>query len=188
MEQINEEIKISDGQTEQIPPLAESLPEVSPADLQAGCPMTATSDTYTREEFSAVFNDFLTFLKSPDTSIDTFEAIRSQGQELAAGKIYEMADKYSFLHWIIDRRTAFLHDMALISVFIGCETQAIVYNWTNISLKEKITTWLKSKFKQRIQAAQQQPKSAKRFGWGFLGRRDPERPQKPESLPENSAE
>ncbi len=177
----NEEIQLTDGQTENLPEVPE---EGSSSDqlnaLPAGCgEMTICDDRYyTKGEFEAAFNEFLIFLKSPQTSQDTFESLRAQGQMLAAGKIYQMAEKYRFMRWIIDRRTAIVHDFALIGIFCACETNAIVQNWTGISLAEKGKIWLRQKIQQR--AAQQQA-AGKRSGWAFLGRRGAEKQPKPES-------
>ena len=109
---------------------------------------------------------FLTFLKNPATAADTFETVRAQGQSLAAGKIYEMANKYKWLNWLIDRKTRLLHDALLIAIFATTETNAIVLNWTGISLIEKGKIWLKSKVRARAAASQ-----GKRSVWGFLAPR-----------------
>lgn len=177
----NEEIQLTDGQTQDLPTLPEEMSsqsgELSPNG--SGVMTTSPDDNYySQGEFEAAFNEFLIFLKSPQTSLDAFETLRAQGQSLAAGKIYKMAEKYKFLRWIIDRRTAVVHDFALIGIFTACETNAIVQNWTGISLAEKGKIWLRNKIKQR----QEQQASGKRRGWGFLGRRDAEKQPKPENL------
>ncbi len=183
MTENNEEIQLTDGQTQDLPTLPD-IPD-SPQDpelLYNGSGTTTISpeadNYYSQGEFEAAFNEFLIFLKSPQTSLDAFETLRAQGQSLAAGKIYKMAEKYKFLRWIIDRRTAVVHDFALIGIFTACETNAIVQNWTGISLAEKGKIWLRNKIKQR----QEQQASGKRRGWGFLGRRDVEKQPKPENL------
>ena len=181
MIQNNQEIELTDGQTEDIPEVTESQSQET--GLPIGCgEMTTLSEEddryYSQGEFECAFNEFLIFLKSPQTSLDTFESLRAQGQTLAAGKIYNMAQKYSFLRWMIDRRTALVHDLTLIGIFCACETNAIVQNWTGISLAEKGKIWLKSKIQQRVQAQQA---SGKRSVWGFLARRDAVKPQKPEN-------
>lgn len=180
-EQTSEEIQLSDGQTDNLQPLPEN-PAAESSDL-AGLPLgsgamtTPTDDRYySQGEFESAFNEFLIFLKSPQTSLDAFETLRAQGQSLAAGKIYQMAQKYRFLRFLIDRRTQLLHDFALISIFASCEANAIVYNWTGISLAEKAKIWLRGKIKQR---AEQVQKSGKRSVWGFLARPAVEKPQKP---------
>lgn len=144
--------------------------------LGSGATTTIDDRFYSKGEFESAFNEFLTFLKSPQTSLDTFETLRAQGQSLAAGKIYEMAQNYRFLRFLIDRRTQLLHDFALISIFASCEANAIVYNWTGISLAEKAKLWLRGKIKQR---AEQVQKSGKRSAWAFLARPAAEKPQKP---------
>lgn len=174
----NEEISLSDGQADNLQPLPEMSEAINPAALPGGCSETMTIDEryYTQGEFESAFNEFLTFLKSPETSLDAFESLRAQGQSLAAGKIYKMAQNYRFLRFLIDRRTQLLHDFALISIFASCEANAIVYNWTGISLAEKVKIWLRGKIKQRAEQAQM---SGKHSVWGFLGRRAVEKPQKP---------
>ena len=177
-----DEIQLSDGQTENLPPLQETpqQDEAAAAGLPTCSEMMTTNDDryYTQGEFESAFNEFLSFMKNPQTSLDTFEALRAQGQSLAAGKVYKMAQNYKFLRFLIDRRTQLLHDFALISIFIGCETNAIVFNWTGISLAEKAKIWLKGKIKARQQAAQA---AGKRSVWGFLGHRGAEKQQKPEN-------
>lgn len=182
MEQtITEEIKPSDGQTDNLQPLPEmpAAENTGLADLPRGSgEMTTPIDDryYSQGEFESAFNEFLIFLKSPQTSLDAFETLRAQGQNLAAGKIYKMAQNYRFLRFLIDRRTQLLHDFALISIFASCEVNAIVYNWTGISLAEKAKIWLRGKIKQR---AEQVQKSGKRSVWGFLARPGAEKQPKP---------
>ena len=184
---MTEEIELTDGQTQDLPETPETSQfqdQTAAVGLPNGSPTMMMNDDryYSQGEFESAFNEFLIFLKSPQTSLDTFEALRAQGQQLAAGKVYEMAQKYRFLRFLIDRRTQLLHDCALIGIFAACETNAIVYNWTGISLAEKAKIWLKSKIKAR--AAQTE---GKRKGWGFLGRLGAEKPQKPGSSPESLA-
>lgn len=166
--QESQEIQLSDGQTDNLPPLPEisQAPEDRPGDSLPSSSATTTNNDglYTQGEFESAFNEFLTFLKSPETSVNAFEALRAEGQALAAGKIYQMAQDYKFLRWIIDRKTRLFHDMALIGLFVSCETNAIIQNWTGISIFEKGKIWLKEKIKAR------QAQAAKRKGWGFLGR------------------
>lgn len=182
----NQEIQLSDGQTSDIP-APELLPEIPDSNSQtsqnaAFLPTSSTttnSGNYNRDEFAAQFADFLAFLKNPQSSADTFEALRAEGQELAAGKIYDMACRYKWLNWLIDRRTRLFHDMALIGIFAATETNAIVYNWTGLSLAEKGKIWLKSKIKARAAQAQSQ---GKRSVWAFLGLRGAEKQPKQENL------
>lgn len=184
MTQETEELQLTDGQTQDLPEVTEISQHGSPEDsLLSSSSMTMTPKIeedgyYSQGEFETAFNEFLTFLKSPQVSLDAFESMRAKGQSLAAGKIYNLANKYSFLRWMIDRRTALFHDFCLISIFAACEANAIVMNWTGISLAEKGKLWLKSKIKARQQAAQA---SGKPKGWGFLGRRVAEKQPKPEN-------
>lgn len=184
-QELQEELTLSDGQTEGLPDLDRlQNTQAETVGLQTFS-QTATSDRYyTKEEFQGCFSDFLTFLKSPQTSADAFEALRAEGQQLAAEKVFEMAQNYKFMRFLIDKRTRLMHDMAVIGLFMGCEANAIVYNWTGISLFEKGKIWLRGKIKQRAQAVQSQ---GKRSVWGFLARRGAEKQPKPESSQETSA-
>lgn len=174
-----EEVTLSDGVTDNIPPLPEQQPEVAPVDFSADfSPTMTTSNFYSPEEFAKNFADFLDFLKNPATATDAFETLRAEGQSLAADKVYNMATKYKWLNWLIDRRTRLLHDAALLSLFVAVESNAIIVNWTGISIFEKGKLWLKNKIKQRQTA---QATSGRRSVWGFLGRQAVEKPQKQES-------
>lgn len=140
--------------------------------------MMTNNDYYTAEEFDGAFNEFLTFLKDPNTAVDCFGSINDKGRKLASKRLYEMANKYRFLRFLIDKKTHFLHDSALICFWAAIETNTIVANWTGINLAGKIKLWLKAKIKA------QQEKSAsqgKRNVWAFLGRQGAEKQQKQES-------
>ena len=179
------EMQLSDGQTANLSPLdiQDNLnsQQAGLENLPNGLPeMTTRSKYYTQEEFAKQFDDFLTFLKSPQTSADTFEALRAEGQGLAAAKIFEMAQKYKWLRFIIDRRSQIVHDAVILSIFAVTETNAIVYNWTGISIIEKGKIWLKGKVKKRVEQAKT---SGRRGVWGFLARRGAEKqPKQDQSL------
>jgi hypothetical protein len=142
--------------------------------------MTMISDDryYSKDEFEQVFKSFFDFLKDPAAAGDCFGTIEEKGRNLAAGRVYEMAQKYRWLNWLIDKQTAVLHDMALISIWAAVETNTIVLNWTGISLFQKVQVWLKSKIRLK---AEQAAKEGRRSVWGFLGRRAPEKQQKQEN-------
>ena len=172
------EVILSDGQTDNIP-----QPETIQFsdERQNGLPpmMTTTNNRfYSQEEFADVFKGFFEFLENPQTAGDVFGTIEDKGRNLAAGRVYEMAQKYRWLNWLIDRETAVLHDCALISIWTAVETNKIVLNWTGVSLFGKFQLWLKTKIKSK---AEQAAKEGKRSAWGFLARRAAEKQQKPES-------
>ena len=149
--------------------------------------MTTNNARYfSEDEFQREFDEFLTFLKNPQTATDTFETLRAEGQTLAAAKIYNMATKYKWLRFIIDRRTQVIHDALVLSIFAVTETNAIVYNWTGISIIGKFKIWLKGKVKQRAEVAQQQGK--RRSVWAFLARQGAAKQQKQETSSETSNE
>ena len=180
------ELQLSDGQTD-------SLPDLQPANLNSqenadllqtsySEMMTSDSRYFSRDEFATEFNNFLAFLKNPATATDTFETLRAEGQELAAEKIYNMACRYKWLKFLIDKRAQVVHDVLVMSIFAVTESNAIVYNWTGISLIEKGKIWLRGKVKQRAQQAQT---SGKRSVWGFLARRGAEKAQNQENSSES---
>ena len=175
---IPEEVILSDGQTDNIPsPETSQFSDVQPNGLQPMM-MTNSDRYYTQDEFKDVFKSFFEFLENPQTAGDVFGTIEEKGRNLAAGRVYEMAQKYRWLNWLIDKQTAVLHDCALISIWAAVETNTIVLNWTGISLFQKVQIWLKSKIKTK---AEQAAKEGKRSVWGFLGRRAAEKQQKPEN-------
>lgn len=173
-----QEVQLSDGQTEAIP---EADPiQFSDARLHGLQQMTTTINSryYTQEEFEHVFKDFFDFLKDPKAADDVFCTIEEKGRNLAADRVFEMAQRYKWLNWLIDKQTAVLHDFMLISIWAAVETNAIILNWTGVSIFEKVQIWVKLKIKTK---AEQAAKEGKRSVWGFLGRRAAEKQQKQES-------
>lgn len=172
-----EEVQLSDGQTDSI-----QQPESQFSDaLPNGLPQMMTTNNgryYTKEEFEQVFKGFFDFLKDPTAAGDVFGTIEEKGRNLAAGRVFEMAQRYKWLNWLIDKQTAVLHDCALISIWAAVETNTIVLNWTGVSIFQKVQIWLKSKIKTKAEQAAQE---GKRSVWGFLGRRAAEKQQKPEN-------
>ena len=177
------EMQLSDGQTTDLPEYLEQPEDGSFQNFGAMNPTNnAGSRYYTEEEFNQVFGDFMAFLKNPEVATDMFGNIHEKGQRLAAGKVYEMASKYKFLRFLIDRQTQVLHDMLLLGIWAACETEAICMNWTGISLFGKVKIWLRGKIKQK---AEESAKQGKRSVWAFLGLRGAEKAQNPENSPAN---
>ena len=177
---IEPEVVLSDGQTEAIPEvqsIEQGINQSSDA-LPLGLPpMTMTNDNrYSKDEFQEVFNSFFDFLKDPAAAADCFGTIQDKGRKLAAGRVYDLASRYKWLNWLIDKNTALLHDAALISIWAATEANVIILNWTGISIFEKGQIWLKQKIRAK---AEQEASKGKRSVWGFLARRDPEKQQKP---------
>lgn len=161
------EVMPDDGQTEDLPepptttetgePLAAGLPEYS-----AKTP-TATNEPglYSPEEFRDCFASFLDFLKNPETANDAFAEVVGRGRQLTADKIYNMASRYKWLNWLIDRRTQVVSDAVTIAAFLVFESDLIFQNWTGQSWLQKTKIYLKTKVNQKRQEA----KTAKR---GFI--------------------
>ena len=114
MTENNEEIQLTDGQTENLPETQTVITDNRLTDLQPGCgEMTTSPDDryYTQGEFEAAFNEFLVFLKSPQTSLDAqitarqnrvanpfYRLLYGIGQEMLQtadnNKILSLLDKY----------------------------------------------------------------------------------------------
>lgn len=173
------EPQLTDGQTDNLPPVPEyneQAEQVAEAGLPNYSQMTMNSGLYSQEEFNKCFNDFLTFLKSPEVAADAFGNIHGRGQAIAAQRVYEMAHKYRFLRFLIDKNAHLFGDLAIVSLWATIETNAILLNWTGINYLQKAKIWLNEKIKQK--AAQS---SGKRKGWGFLGRQAAEKQPKQEN-------
>ena len=155
---------LTDGQTEQLAEFEQTIQPIQADFCEDSLSMMTNSQFYTQEEFNKCFNDFLTFLKSPEVASDAFGNIHEKGQEIASRRVYELAHKYRFLRFLIDKNTHLFGDLAILTLWGAVEANAIVLNWTGINYLTKAKIWLNEKIKQRAQA------SAKRKGWGFLGR------------------
>lgn len=175
------EVVLTDGQTDNIPPVEQLQAMNQSSDARPlGLPTMTTIDDryYTKDEFYDVFNGFFDFLKDPNAAADCFGTIQERGRKLAAGRMYDVAKRYKWLNWLIDKNTAVIHDAALISIWAATEANIIVLNWTGISIFEKGRLWLKSKIKAKAEA---EANKGKRNVWAFLGRRAAEKQQKPEN-------
>lgn len=166
-----------DGQPEN---LAEFIPEQPEQNNPAlGLPefgtTTATNSIYTPEEFREKFKAFLEFMEKPETASNCTLELITNGRNLTADKIYDLASRYSWLNWIIDSKTQILADFVQISAFLAIETNVIVLNWTGLNLFEKVKLWLKNKAKERQAQAKQQGKRTL-FGWAFSARPAPAKP------------
>lgn len=166
------ELMPDDGQTAELPPLPleqaetpEELPEV------IGLPtFSETTNSYTADEFRAKFQSILEFLENPAAANDCAAELLANGRNLTADKIYNLASRYRWLNWIIDRRGQVLADSLQIAAFLAVESNVIVMNWTGLNLFEKAKIWLKNKAKER----KEQLKNGQRrslFGWVFSGHR-----------------
>lgn len=170
------EVMPEDGQTENLPdPQLDAMTEESAA---VGLPdfsptMTTTNEGfYSRDEFRQNFNSFLEFLENPATATDAFSTIVGKGRDLSADKIYNLAERYNWLKWIIDRKTQAVSDLLLVTIFVTFESNLIIQNWTGISYIERLKLWLKNKAKQRKEAVKA-GRFRSLFGWGSSAPRDP---------------
>lgn len=179
-----EEMKLDDGMTpppEEVPE-AISQPGTYP---EAGLTFEISDpDIYTEEEFYEAFKSCFAF--AGDVShLKSFairdEGIEGRGARCTSNRLYQLAGRYKFLHFMIDRRSGWLADATLIGLFVSMKANAVVEEATNLSLKDvlkgKVKSWLKIK-----------QTTVKRGGSGFLGRLGLGKQPKPESLSEASAE
>lgn len=173
-----------DGQTAELPPLPlgevetpESLP-LSENGLKEFS--TTMTNNYTADEFRAKFQSILEFMENPDAANDCAAELLANGRNLTADKIYNLASRYRWLNWIIDRRGQVLADSLQIVAFLVVESNLIVMNWTGLNLFEKVKLWLKNKAKQR----KEQLKSGQRrslFAWVFSGHQAPAKATEPQN-------
>lgn len=168
------ELMPEDGQTTGLPPLPLGQSE-TPESVQEelGLPnfseTTTPTNSYTADEFRAKFQAMLEFLENPAAANDCAAELLNNGRNLTADKIYNLASRYQWLNWIIDRRAQVLADSLQIAAFLAVESNLVVMNWTGLNLFEKGKLWLKNKAKQR----KEQLKNGQRrslFGWVFSGR------------------
>ncbi len=161
-------------------------PEVVPEQVpEAGLTFDVDcSDIYTEEEFYDAFKSCFAF--AGDVSHLKSFAIRDDGLEgkgarCTSNRLYQLANRYKFLHFMIDRRSGWLADASLICLFVGMKANAVVEEATSLSLKDvlkgKMKSWLRIK-----------PSPAKLGGSGFLGRLGLGKQAKQGNLCENSAE
>lgn len=178
------EIMPEDGQTEDLPELQQpeiTAQESAAAGLPDFCPtMTTSEGSYCRDEFRQNFNSFLEFLENPSVAADTFSTIVGKGRELSADKIYNLAERYSWLNWLIDRKTQALGDLLLVTIFVTFESNVIIQNWTGISYLEKAKLWLKNKAKEK-KSAVKIGRFRSLFGWGYSVPADQEKATGPNS-------
>lgn len=133
-----------------------------------------TSNLYSQDEFREKFTSFLEFLENPATANDCAMELLINGRNLTSDKIYNMASKYSWLNWIIDRQTQVFADFIQISAFLTIESNLIVTNWTGINMLEKGKIWLNNKVKEKQAQAKQKGRRTL-FGWLSSARPDQEK-------------
>lgn len=179
-----EEMKLDDGMTpppEEVPE-AISQPGTYP---EAGLTFEISDpDIYTEDEFYEAFKSCFAF--AGDVShLKSFairdEGIEGRGARCTSNRLYQLAGRYKFLHFMIDRRSGWLADATLIGLFVSMKANAIVEEAAHLSLKDILKGKLKSWFKIK-------QTTVKRGGSGFLGRLGLGKPPKPESLSEGLAE
>ena len=173
------ELMPNDGQS--LPPeaLAEAVTVSQGADFSPdGLATMMTSSEYTQDEFRQKFASILEFLENPATATNCAQELISNGRNLTADKIYNLATRHQWLKWVIDRKTQTFADSLQILAFLAVETNLIVLNWTGLNIFEKGKIWLQQKAEQRRKAAKE-GKRKTLFGWVFSGRPEVARPIEP---------
>lgn len=135
-----QEIQITDGQTDNLPP----PPELEQVEQIAGQTATATqsesvaSEYYTKDEFYEVFKSVFDYAgKITDTKslpIDESNKIEVSGARLTSDRLYESAEKYAFMRPMIRRNTTRIMETLLILQFISGKACAVYKEKTNLNL------------------------------------------------------
>lgn len=131
--------------------------------LPESYPTTMTNNFYSPEEFREKFAGLLEFLENPATANDCAMELLVNGRNLTSDKIYDLANRHSWLNWIIDRQTQVFADFIQISAFLAVESNVIIRNWTGINMLEKGKIWVNNKIREK--QAQAKTKRKTLFGW-----------------------
>lgn len=161
-----DELTPNDGNPTPPPPVQETAPADS---LPLGLEMTTPTTKYTQDEFRQKFAGVLEFLENPATANNCIQELITNGRNLTADKIYNVASRYSWLNWIIGRQTQVFADCLQIAAFLAIESNVIVMNWTGLNMFERVKLWLQNKAEQRRQE-RREGKRKTLFGWAFSGR------------------
>lgn len=174
-----QEIQITDGQTDNLPP----PPELEQVEQIAGQTATQSesdaseSEYYTPDEFYEVFKSVFDYAgKITDTKslpIDESNKIEASGARLTSDRLYESAEKYAFMRPLIRRNTTRVMETLLILQFISGKACAVYKEKTNINLGGIL--WKKAKKMLGLNKTQTDGAS------GFSGQADAEKQQKAEN-------
>ena len=171
LEQPTEELTPDDGNLNPPPPppVEQAGADCLPLGLS-----TTTTNSYTQEEFRQKFAGLLEFLENPATANNCVQELVTNGRNLTADKIYNVAKRYSWLNWIIDRQTQVFADCLQIAAFLAVESNIIVMNWTGLNMFERLKLWLQQKAEQR-KAERKAGKRKTLLGWVFSARPEAEK-------------
>lgn len=135
MEQQTEQIQatITDGQTDNLPPIQPLTVEQAQAtatNQTATISLSGLSDSnfYTKEEFYEQFKSVFQF--GGDTlGLESLpiKPNEEMGARATASRIYEMAEKYKFLRFMIDKRSTRLGETILMIQFLTSKAGAVYY-------------------------------------------------------------
>ena len=184
MEQTQEQIQqehiqptITDGQTDNLPPLQQlPLDPLPQTQTNQTISVSAASDQaflYTPDEFYAQFKSVFQF--AGDTlSVQSLPISEKEefGARATSNRIYEMAQKYKFLNFLIDKRSTRLGETILIVQFLTSKAGAVYYE----KRKKKLggAVWEKAK---KILGKQNKAKDT-----AYLAQADAAKQQKQENL------
>ena len=131
-EQIDQiQATITDGQTENLPPIQPLTVEQATATNPTGKTLPlglSDSNFYTKEEFYEQFKSVFQF--GGDTfSLESLPIKQNEeaGARATASRIYEMAEKYKFLRFMIDKRSTRLGETILMIQFLTSKAGAVYY-------------------------------------------------------------
>lgn len=149
---------ISDGMTDNLPPPPQ-LDNLGPGQPdQPNNPMTPTLDLdfsrfYTEEEFYQAFKSVFQF-GGDRLHIEALpiKASEEAGARITSNRIYEMAQKYAFLRFIIDKRSTRIGETILMIQFLAFKASDVYKEKTKLNLGGTLWQKVKGLFNKRRQA------------------------------------
>ena len=157
-EQINPSIMeptLDDGQTDNLPPLSDQPSNPSDGTI----PTTTTpvdldfSNFYTQDEFYQAFKSVFQF-GGDRLHIEALPIKQSEepGARITSNRIYEMAQKYAFLRFIIDKRSTRIGETILMIQFLALKAGDVYREKTKANLGGALWQKAKGIFNRRRQA------------------------------------
>ena len=135
--------EITDGMTDNLPPL-QPLTMENPNNQTIGTVNAECSNFYTKEEFYEQFKSIFQF--AGDTlNVQSLPIKQNEeaGAKVTSNRIYEMAEKYAFLRFMIDRRSTRLGETILMVQFLTSKAGAVYMEKRNKKLGVEV--WKKAK-------------------------------------------
>lgn len=136
MEQL-QEIQISDGQTDNLPPPPpmEQLEQITQEQTTATQSESVASEFYTKDEFFEVFKSVFDYAGNmTGTESLPIKENEMTGARITSDRLYDTAEKYAFMRPIIRRNTTRVMETILMIQFITGKASAVYKEKTNLNL------------------------------------------------------